>query len=371
MCEGTALYSWHHTNGLVKYMKKVLLINQNKTTHYRIGVYNYLSAYLHNADYLLTVVSEGTQEGTDQHVEYDQKCFSSNFLSLLKVIKDTNPDVIIYWINLKNLYLFPLLLWLKLSNRKFIYWGHGIDLLGKRFTRLKYLAYCIEHWISDAIILYGDHLRMNVKSRFQNKIFIANNTLNFDNYHLDPSTRGNILTQHKITTRKNIICIGRMQKRKRLDHLYNAFALLDRKDVGLIFVGPDQDGILQSINGENVFKIPPIYGNERLDLLFASDIFCLPGAIGLSIVDAFYCGLPIVTEDGDMSPEIMYLKDGINGFIVPQGDIKQLAAKLNILLTDDILREKFSQAAKKEIMTNGHIERMCAGFLNALHYVAK
>jgi len=352
-------------------MKKVLLINQNKTPHYRIGVYNYLSAYLRSVDYLLTVVSEDAQKGSSQPVEYNHKFISLNLFSLIKIINDINPDVIIYWINLKNIYLFPLLLWLKCSNRKFIYWGHGIDLLGKRCIRLKYLAYSLEHWISDAIILYGDHLRINVKSRFQNKIFIANNTLNFDNYGLDRSNRGNILAKYKITTGKNIICIGRMQKRKRIDHLYNAFVLLNRKDIGLIFVGPDHDGILQYINGKNIFKIPPIYGSERLDLLFASDIFCLPGAVGLSIVDAFYCGLPIVTEAGDMSPEIMYLKDGINGFIVPQGDIKQLAAKLNILLADDVLREKFSQAAQREIMTNGHIERMCEGFLNALQYVCK
>ena len=352
-------------------MKKVLLINQNKTPHYRIGVYNYLSAYLNNENYILTVVSEGIQAGTDQHVEYDQKCVSLDLFSLLKVINETNPDVIIYWINLKNLYLFPLLLWLKLSNRKIIYWGHGIDLLGKRFLRLKYLAYSIEHRISDAIILYGNHLRTNVQSRFQDKIFIANNTLNFDDYQFDHSQKSRILEQYKITTRKNVICIGRMQKRKRLDHLYRAFGLLNRKDVGLIFVGPDEDGILHDINGENIYKIPPIYGKERLDLLSASDVFCLPGAIGLSIVDAFYCGLPIVTEDGDMSPEIMYLKNGVNGFIVPQGDIEQLAAKLDLLLTDDVLREKFSQASQREIMTNGHIEVMCKGFLNALRYINK
>jgi len=151
--------------------------------------------------------------------------------------------------------------------------------------------------------------------------------------------------------------------------MFRAFELLNRSDVGLILVGPDSDGILQNVHSDNIYKLGPIYGDEMLDLLSAADVFCLPGAIGLSIVDAFYCGLPIVTEDGDVSPEIMYLKDGINGFVVQRGNVHQLAAKIEILLDDDKLRETFSRAAKNEISTNGHIDNLCRGFTDALRYV--
>ena len=106
-------------------------------------------------------------------------------------------------------------------------------------------------------------------------------------------------------------------------------------------------------------------------MLSSADVYCIPGALGLSIVDAFYCGLPIVTEDSDESPEIMYLKNGINGFIVPQGNIPLLAAKLQILLNDDDLRKQFSIEAKKEIHTNGHIDKMCQGFIDALNFVCQ
>ena len=100
-------------------------------------------------------------------------------------------------------------------------------------------------------------------------------------------------------------------------------------------------------------------------------MYCLPGSIGLSIVDAFYCGLPVVTENVLHGPEIMYLKEGINGFMIPKGDIVQLATKLKLLLTDEALRERFSHAARNEIMTNGHIDRMCEGFKNALQHTRK
>jgi glycosyltransferase involved in cell wall biosynthesis len=75
-----------------------------------------------------------------------------------------------------------------------------------------------------------------------------------------------------------------------------------------------------------------------------------------------------VTEDGDESAEIMYLKDGVNGFIVPRGDIPEMAKKLLLLLDNNELRERFSDAAKQEIKKNGSIDVFCAGFRDALLY---
>lgn len=350
-------------------MKKVLLINQINTPHYRVPIYNYLSTYLKKYGYILTVASEGPQQDNPHRIEYNYIDIPLNFVNLARLIVKLAPDAIIYWVNLKYLYMFPLLMFVKLLKKKIIYWGHGIDLLGKKATWLKYFAYSFEHWISDAIILYGDHLKVNISRKFHNKIFIANNTLNFTDYKVKYSNKDEVLLKYNIKTRINIICMGRMQRRKRLDHLIKAYALLDRDDVGLIFVGPDDEGVLRDINGKNIYKIPPIYDDERLDLLSAADIFCIPGAIGLSIVDAFYCGLPIVTEEGDLSPEIMYLKDGINGFAVKRDDIRTLTEKLCLLLNNDLLRKKFSEAAKKEIRTNGHMDIMCKGFSAALRYV--
>lgn len=317
---------------------------------------------------MLTIVSEGPQQENPHQVEYNHIDVSLNFFNLARLIVKTNPDVIIYWVNLKHLYMFPLLIFLKLLKKKIVYWGHGIDLLDKKKTKLKHLAYSFEHWISDAIILYGHHLKVNIHSKYHYKIFIANNTLNFNNYQFKYLKKDEVLLKNNIKTKINIICMGRMQRRKRLNHLFTAFASLGRNDVGLIFVGPDDEGALRNINGKNIYKIHPIYGDERLELLSAADIFCIPGAIGLSIVDAFYCGLPIVTEAGDVSPEIMYLKDGINGFVIPRNNIQLLTEKLLLLLEDSSLRTKFSKAAKEEITTNGNMERMCKGFSDALGF---
>jgi len=187
---------------------------------------------------------------------------------------------------------------------------------------------------------------------------------------LPPEAKDKVLAEYGIHTKKNIICMGRIQKRKRLENLVAAHTYMNRPDIGLILVGPDPDGVLDKIEGENIYKLGPIYGDKKFDLLSAADVYCLPGAVGLSIIDAFHCGLPFVTEDGDESAEIMYLKSGVNGFVVARGNIVEMAQKLQLLLDNDELRRQFSHAAKKEIAENANIDKLCAGFRDALSFVA-
>jgi glycosyltransferase involved in cell wall biosynthesis len=220
-----------------------------------------------------------------------------------------------------------------------------------------------------AIILYAEHLKKYVPARFHKKTFVANNTLAMSYQGLPPGmTRDTVLAEYGIRTRKNIICVGRMQKRKKMEHLADALAFMNRPDIGLILVGPDTEEVLDRIHGKNIYKLGPIYHDKKFDLLSSADVYCLPGAVGLSIVDAFHCGLPFVTEEGDESAEIMYLKDGVNGFSVPRGDIPALSNKLRVLLDDDELRRRFSAAAKREITENGSLDRFCSGFRDALFH---
>jgi len=269
---------------------------------------------------------------------------------------------------MRHVYLFPVYLVVKgIFGRRIVWWGQGRDLLDAE-ARLKNLAYATEHAMCDAIILYAEHLRKYVAPRFRHKIFVANNTLALTYAGPAPGNKDKILKSYHIRTAKNIICMGRFQKRKRIDQLVAAVQLMNRSDIGLILVGPDTESILDSVNGPNIYKLGPMYGDERFDLLSAADVYCLPGAVGLSIVDAFYCGLPFVTEEGDESAEISYLRHGENGFIVPRGNVTELAKSLLLLLDNDDLRARFSKAARKEILVNANIERLCEGFALALQY---
>lgn len=349
--------------------RTVWLINRKDIPHYRVPVYNYLFDYLDLRAFQLTVIAEGLQKGNPHKLRFPYRRMDLSFSGLAKLFYRGRPDIIIFWTD-PELYTFPLLLLSKYMKIKIIHWGHRRD-QQRPHAFHKNLVYDLEHCLDDAIILYAEHLRDNLPKRFWKKIFIANNTLNLvDRGDARPS-RESIKSQYGIHTGKNIICMGRMQGRKRIGDLVEAFHRIPMKGLGLILAGPDDEQILKNIQGENIFKTGPVYGEDSLNLLSASDVYCLPGAIGLGIVDAFYCGLPIVTERVFHGPEITYLKDGVNGFIVPKGDISQLASKLKTLLTNDELRDQFSRAARTEILTNGHIDRLCEGFLSALRYTCE
>jgi glycosyltransferase involved in cell wall biosynthesis len=350
-------------------MMRVLLVHAGVIPHYRVPIYSYLSAYLKRYGFDLIVASDGIEMDNPHVIDFQFIELPLSVLSLTRLIYRRNIDVIIDYMELRHLYLFPIYLIAKgILGRKMIYWGQGRDLLDVK-ARIKNLAYATEQAMCDAIILYAEHLKKYIPERFYKKVFVANNTL-YISYPGLPAgvTREKVLAEYGIKTKKNIICMGRMQKRKRVDHLVEALINMNRSDIGLILVGPDPEGVLNNIKGDNIYKLGPIYGDKKFDLLSAADVYCLPGAVGLSIIDAFHCGLPFVTEAGDESAEIMYLRDGVNGFIVPRGNIPAMGQKLLLLLEDNELRRRFSSAAKKEITENGSIDMLCAGFRDALCY---
>ncbi|MCR4432391.1 MAG: glycosyltransferase family 4 protein, partial [Tepidanaerobacteraceae bacterium] len=315
----------------------------------------------------LTVVSEECQPLGGLLVQFPKMELPFSIFSLVKLINNFNPRVNILFINHRERYYYPLLLYLNSTSKKVVTWTHGINFQDKN-NKMSRLAHHIEHSLCNRIILYSEDTKKYLLRKHWSKSFVANNTLNLTDYLPQRDRRKEILNLYNISTVKNIVYSGRIDLRKRLFDLLKAFELIKDKDVGLIIIGPDENGILKKVYKKNpkIFYLGPLYGKSALDVLSASDVCCIPGAVGLGIVDSMYCGLPLVTEDVDHGPEIMYFKDGVNGFMVPKGDIVALAEKLSLLLADDDLREKLGRNAREEILTKGHIDNLCAGFLACL-----
>ena len=63
----------------------------------------------------------------------------------------------------------------------------------------------------------------------------------------------------------------------------------------------------------------PTFDDEKALALASSSLTLMPGVVGLAIVDTFAYGCPIVTTDHPFhSPEIEYLRDGVNGVMLPR-----------------------------------------------------
>ena len=162
-------------------MISVLLVNQNKIPHYRVPIYGYLSEYLKERGYLLKVAATGIENAGPGEINFEYIEIPLTLMRLLRLIKDAKIDIVMFWVNLKHLFLLPACIILRLFLRKkVLYWGHGRDLLDTE-AKIKNVGYIFQQMLSNAIILYAEHLKKYIPKFLHKKVFIANNTLYFNN----------------------------------------------------------------------------------------------------------------------------------------------------------------------------------------------
>jgi glycosyltransferase involved in cell wall biosynthesis len=106
--------------------------------------------------------------------------------------------------------------------------------------------------------------------------------------------------------------------------------------------------------------------------MLASDVFCYPANIGLSILHAFGYGLPVVTGDdlASHNPEIEALVPGVNGLTFRHGDSASLAQSLARIFDDRALAASMHAAAHKTVMEKFTVQRMVDGIEAAVRYAA-
>jgi glycosyltransferase involved in cell wall biosynthesis len=73
----------------------------------------------------------------------------------------------------------------------------------------------------------------------------------------------------------------------------------------------------------------------------------IPESFGLVGIEAMACARPVVAFDSGGIRD--WLPDGDVGFLVPRGDLRTLAARIDLLLADDTLVEAMGAAAQRRV----------------------
>ena len=320
--------------------KKILLIS-NKVFHYRIPVYEHLNTRLASYGYELVVLANEVERKASQPSDFQLLVKPFRFRDYWRCITEIEPRIVIFFLHARDFIVWPLLVALKLRSIDVIYWNHGINLKTPD-SKIKRIV-----------------------------LFVANNTINFNTIPEVAESKSSIRQELGITFSKVVLFVGRVTPEKRLDDLLAAAPALDN-GIGIVVVGEGLSARQeQEINAStNIVYLGGIYDPLAINRVFKmADLFSIPGKVGLGVNQAFYWGLPIVTEDVLHSPEIVYVRDGVNGFIVEQHNVKMLAMKINYLLTSEEKYRQFSDAARAEIRENASIDNMCDGFLDAVRYL--
>ncbi len=169
------------------------------------------------------------------------------------------------------------------------------------------------------------------------------------------------------------VYVGGLYSDKRLGFLIEAADHVRERvaDFELLIVGggPSEPELKALAAGRPWVKMTgPRFGADKAELMALGHLFLMPGASGLAILDAGVMGLPMVaTVFPWHGPEIAYLEDDVNGFMVTEWqDPGAYARAVTDLLGSPARRAAMAEAARK-IASTHTIENMAERFVEGVN----
>jgi glycosyltransferase involved in cell wall biosynthesis len=167
---------------------------------------------------------------------------------------------------------------------------------------------------------------------------------------------------------KELIFVGTVvNQRKGLHFLIEALNIIKGNgiDFNCTVVGMIREGKyyqllkekIKKYNLENNISFTGHIQDDKLaDYYNAAAVFVFPSTLegyGMVLIEAMAFGLPVIAFNNSAMPYTV--KDGINGLLVKNKDIADLALKISTLLSDSALCSKLSQGA---LQTSLHTRKM-------------
>ena len=244
------------------------------------------------------------------------------------------------------------------NGTKVIYCAHGFHFFEGAPLVNWLIYYPLEKWLAhftDVVFTVNreDYERASKKFTKKTEVKLVPEVgVNFDRLKISNPDQVRKEYREKLNIREEttaLIYVAELIPNKNQKMLIDAVKiLLDKgEDVKLILPGPDHyDGEIEkyihSLALDNYVKTLG-WRSDVGELMHAADI-CTASSIregfGINLVEAMYCGLPVVATKN--RGHEMIINDGDNGYIVNLNDTETLADKVVQLIHNPNLRDKFS-----------------------------
>ncbi|MGE1111797.1 hypothetical protein CN978_11235 [Priestia megaterium] len=153
--------------------------------------------------------------------------------------------------------------------------------------------------------------------------------------------------------RNSILYYGRLSKEKGLDFLLDAKREMDNKfTLEIVGTGPEEEHLKRRVHYENIKGVEFLgfkSGDELINLIKNCKATILPAnwheVFGLTIIESHSIGTPVIGSDLGGIGEI--IKNGKNGFIYNNGDLKSLKKSISQLF--DLNEKQYQEMASNSL----------------------
>jgi glycosyltransferase involved in cell wall biosynthesis len=157
----------------------------------------------------------------------------------------------------------------------------------------------------------------------------------------------------KKAEKPRIVYFGRIKNYKRIDHILKAYSIVKQRipDAELVIAGRGEFDHLQDYAislkiDESVMFMGEVDEEAKVEILSSAWVYVIASTKegwGISVIEANACGTPAIAYDVPGLRDSV--KNGYNGLLVEDSDVKALANAIVNVLEDDKLREELSKNA--------------------------
>ncbi len=258
----------------------------------------------------------------------------------------------------------PLILWASL-------WAHPRSVA----HALSYLPLRRLYRSADAVVTYGPHVSAYVSALGARNVHVAAQSVAND-FWRSRELEAPSDPRWPADADVRFLFVGRPVAGKGLPTLVSAWraARLSAPACALVLAGVGADAVLPA--GAPIVCLDPLEPRRLRDVYAACDVLVVPSVPtrtfrepwGLVVNEAMNQGLAVIATDAVGAAGGGLVRDGVNGLVVPAGDVRALQSAMTALARDADLRTRLGAAGAQDVLALDH-DAWAEGFSRALSSV--